>query len=363
LTENPPEEVKHEKSGDISQCSAVASAESDMNGPSLRGWADDETESIEETGFFCGAVNPSAKDDWLTRMEKSFTQLIDYWDRTPEEAFEESKVYDKGERMNDKRSSLADEDKSTSARSRSSRRKSCAGDRSVRSCSKSRSDKSVRSRSDKSVRSRGEKSVKSRSKSRSDKSVKSRSSKSVKSRGKSVNRSTTKLSDATTQENTSAKAGDTITSEKRDDETRSKKVSRDKPASGKSKSSKVRDDMRSAGAKTTSEEEALANASASTKSTSTKRRNEKTAHIKSSTTPDIPSKSITRSRSSKTSSPTLEDQKAAVPKVEKASKQCGSKAAPSKSYRNPKDIREKRATRKNWSNGTSGADGRPVVVM
>lgn len=355
LTEKAPEEVKREKSAEISQCSAVASAESDMNGPSLRGWADDETESIEETGFFCGAVHPSAKDDWLTRMEKSFTQLIDYWDRTPEEAFEESKVYDKDERMNVKRNNVAGDDRSISARSRSSRRKSCTGDRSVRSCSKSRSDNSVRSRS--------EKSVKSRSKSRSDKSVKSRSNKSVKSRGKSVSRSTTKLSDATTQENASAKAGGAISSEKKDDEIRSKKVSSDKPASGKSNSSKAKDDTRSAGAKTTSEEEPLANASASTKSTSTKRRNEKTAHMKSSTAPDVPSKSVTRSRSSKTSSPTLEDQKASVAKVEKASKQCGSKTAPSKSYRNPKDIREKRATRKNWSNGTSGADDRPVVVM
>ncbi|KAL3786741.1 hypothetical protein HJC23_005304 [Cyclotella cryptica] len=373
-TETAPEESKHDKSAEITQSSAddeiyivkdnVASAESDMNGPSLRGWTDDDTEIIEDAGFFCGAIYPSAKDDWLTRIEKSFTQMIDYWDRTPEEAFEESKVYDQSERKrNDKRHSFADDDKSISARSRSSKRRSCGGDRSVRSCSKSRSDKSVRSRSEKSARSRSEKSVKSRSKSRSDKSVKSVSSKSVKPRSKSVNRSTTKLSDATTQEPVRAKASDATSSGEKNDELRSKKVSSEKSASGKSKTSKARGDMRSAGNKTTSEVEALANASTSTKSTSTKRRSDKTAHAKSNTTPDTPDKCFPRSRSSKTNSPTLEDQKATTRKVETAAKQSDSKTVPSKSYCNPKDVREKRASRKNWNNGTSTADDHLVVVM
>jgi hypothetical protein len=156
-------------------------AESEGQEFSLRGWKDSEMESFEEAGglLFCGVGNPTTRNDWLTNVEKTFTQMFDYCDHSPEEAYENTKVYDEGD--------------DASLSSRFSRRNrshgKTRGDRSVESygnrSTRSKSNRSVKSRSDKSVKSRSDKSTKSRSKSRSDKSVGAKSTKSSKSIGKS----------------------------------------------------------------------------------------------------------------------------------------------------------------------------------
>lgn len=167
---------------------------------SLRGFSESGVESFEEAGniMFCCMRDPN-----VTSVEKSFTQFFDYCDHTPEEAYENTKVYEEKHSTEDE--SMSDSDR---ARSRSKTRSDKSrSDKSSKSRSKSRSDKSIKSKGDKSTKSRSNKSTKS-TKSKSEKSIKSKGEKSIKSKGEktaksSISRSksvrTKKVSNTTTK--------------------------------------------------------------------------------------------------------------------------------------------------------------------
>ena len=172
--------------------SDVETPTDEINGfESLRGWKNSDMDSFEEAGdlMCCGMENPAGKNDWFEGIEKSFTQMFDYWDHTPEEAYENSKIYQEKEYDDDDEGSVTSRSPKRSSRSRSKTRR----DRSVKSCS----DRSVGSRGgsvrSKRRKSRSDKSV--RSKSRSDRSVGEKSAnRYTKSRSKSV-KSSTKVQD------------------------------------------------------------------------------------------------------------------------------------------------------------------------
>eukprot|EP00956_Cyclotella_meneghiniana_P004563 scaffold5629_cov48-Cyclotella_meneghiniana.AAC.4 len=163
---------------------------------SLRGFTESSVESFEEAGniMFCCMRDPNAMT-----VEKSFTQFFDYCDHTPEEAYENTKLYRERHSTEDEESLANDDCVRSRSKTRSDKLKS---NRSYKSRSKSRGDKSVKSKGDKSTKSRSNKSTKSKS----EKSIKSKGEKSMKSKGeKSAKSSKTKKVSNTTAKATPTK--------------------------------------------------------------------------------------------------------------------------------------------------------------
>ncbi|KAL3785004.1 hypothetical protein ACHAWO_013702 [Cyclotella atomus] len=200
---------------------------------SLRGYQDSEMESFEEAGalMFCGVGNSAPRNDWLTNVEKTFTQMFDYWDHTPAEAYENTKVYEENSRDDESVNSRFSKIHRSRSQSRGDKSVSSKGERSARSPSnrsvKSWGDKSTRSKS-RTGKSIGDKS-RSRSKGNSDKSVGDKSTKSARPRSKSVKsaKSAAKAGEKSSAKPTTAKPTN-ATPEKKE------KKSGSQPTSGKS---------------------------------------------------------------------------------------------------------------------------------